>query len=220
MPRWPLLIPLVAIAAVAPALAADENTPHPHQGVLAPYPQPPQKPELSADELATLAKGDVVSKQIKEDGSSGGRGLAVQDIHATPEIVWGRITDYGNYPNMVDNVDSCSVYKTEGEHIYAAFSISAMFVGVDYYIDHIYRPDQNYMTWTLDYSRESDLDDSVGFWYVEAIEGKPGWTRVYYSVDVRLRGWVPAAIENMIAKSGLTKATAWVKAESEKKAGN
>jgi len=215
-----MLLPLAAIVAAAPALAADETKPHAHQGVLAPYPLPPKKPALTADELKTLASGGTVEKQLKEEGSAGGRGLAVQDIHASTDIVWGRITDYAKYPTMVDNVDACSVYKTEGDHIYASFSISAMFVGVDYYIDHIYRPEQNYMTWTLDYSRESDLDDSVGFWYVEAIDGKPGWTRVYYSVDVRLKGWVPGTIENMIAKSGLTKATAWVKAESEKKAGN
>ena len=53
----------------------------------------------------------------------------------------------------------------------------------------------------------------------EAIEGKPGWTRVFYSVEVKLRGWIPAAVENMIAKQGLPKATAWVKLESEKAAG-
>ena len=42
---------------------------------------------------------------------------------------------------------------------------------------------------------------------------------MYYSVEVRLRGWVPGAVENMVAKSGLTKATAWVKAESQMQAG-
>lgn len=205
---------VLALAAAPAAVAADATTAHPHQGIAPKFSGKPSTPALTADDLAALAKGEAVLKQ--EKGDSGGRGIAVQHINASPDRIWSRITAYDMYPKWVENVDECEVYKREGDSIYARFDISAMFVGVEYYVKHTYRPAEGYMTWELDYSRTSDLDDSVGFWIVEPVDGQPGVTRVYYSVDVRLSGWVPSAIEDMIAKSGLTKATAWVKRESEK----
>jgi hypothetical protein len=208
----------LSLTLVQSAMAADPDAPHPHQGLVRAYEGKPEKPRLTQEDLGKLNAGDPVLKQIK-DGAGAGRGMAVQDIHATPEVVWGRITDYAKYPVMVDNVKSCETYGETDGHIKAKFVITAMMMNVEYYIDHVYKPDEGFMTWTLDYTRDSDLDDSVGFWLVEAIADKPGWTRVYYSVEVKLRGWVPAMVENMVAKQGLPKATAWVKRESEILAG-
>jgi len=214
-----LLITLLAATLFlgGPALAADPNTPHPHQGIVAPYVGAPPIPELTANDLETLAKGKPVKKQVEME--TGGRGIAIQDVHATPEVVWSRIVQYDKYPEWVDGVYECEEYENTGDTIKVRFKIGSMGIKVEYYIVHTYRPDEGYMTWTLDYSRESDLDDSVGFWRVIPVEDKPGWTRVYYSVDVRLKGWVPGFIESMLAKNGLTKATAWVKRESEISAG-
>lgn len=213
-----VLAVVLGLMSAEPALAADANRPHPHQGIITAYKTAPERPPLTAEDLATLAEGDSVMKQHK-DADSGGRGVAVQDINAPVEIVWSKITDYSAYPVMVENVKECESYEVKDDHIRTRFVISAMLMNVEYFIDHVYKPQENYLTWTLDYTRESDLDDSVGFWWVEAIEDKPGWTRVFYSVEVKLRGWIPAAVENMIAKQGLPKATAWVKRESEKAAG-
>lgn len=41
-----------------------------------------------------------VLRQINE-GSSGGRGIVVQEVHAPVDVVIGRILDYKNYPKMV-----------------------------------------------------------------------------------------------------------------------
>jgi hypothetical protein len=76
--------------------------------------------------------------------------------------------------------------------------------------------EKGYVTWTLDYSRSSELDDSVGFWYVAKHPTKPNWTRLYYSVEIRVASWVPSFVENYLSKKGLVTATAWVKKESEK----
>lgn len=201
----------------SPTLAADPKSPHEHQGVVSPYPATPAAIELTADELSSLQSGKAVRKQLK--GESGGRGLAVQDIKAPKSVVWGRILDYDAYPRMVDGVDECGNYRVDGQNIYTRFVISAMFSKVEYYIHHVYRKDLDYLTWTLDYGRESDLDDSVGYWYVTEPADHPGYTRVFYSVDVRIKGWVPKMVEDMIAKKGLAQATEWVKKESEAEAG-
>lgn len=36
-----------------------------------------------------------------------------------------------------------------------------------YFLTHLYDPKQRSMTFRLDYSRQSDLDDCVGYWYVQ-----------------------------------------------------
>jgi len=201
------------------SLAADVNKPHPHQGVREPYGVPPATPALDEAELAELAAGKPVKRQLKTDAGGqgkGGRGVAIQDVHASPETIWAQITDFDSYTSKVDNVYLCELRRRSGEHIEVHFIIGAMMVKAEYWIDHTHRPDQGYMTWTLDYDHESDLDDSVGFWRVEALPERPGWSRVTYSVDVQVRGWVPGFIEDLMTKSGLTKATAWVKRESEK----
>jgi hypothetical protein len=213
MKRRTLLASGAALLA-APAWGADANAPHPHQGILPKYSGAPPVPALTEADLATLAAGKPVLKQVKTD--TGGRGTAVQDIQATPEAIWSKITSYANYPTWVDGVHECSVYKQVPGEIFVRFVIGAMGIKVEYFVRHLYRPDSGYMTWTLDYTRQSDLDDSVGFWRVEALADKPGWTRVYYSVQVKLSGWVPGFVEDMLANSGLTKATAWVKREAEK----
>ena len=195
------------------ALAADASQPHPHQGVLASYDSKPTLPKLTADDLVKLATGDAVRKQSRD--GQGGRGIAVQDINAPPSVVLSKISYFKNYPTMVDEVKLCEIYEQENDHIKTRFIIGALFVKVEYFIDHTFKPDEGYMSWTLDYSRDSDLDDSVGFWVVQPHPDKPQWSRLFYSVDVRLRGWVPGAIEEILVRNGLTKATSWVKRESE-----
>ena len=64
---------------------------------------------------------------------------------------------------------------------------------VEYFIHHTYYPDLSSITWTLDYTRESQLDESVGFWYIEAHPDRPDHTRVFYSVNVLLGSWVPVS---------------------------
>ena len=96
------------------------------------------------------------------------------------------------------------------------FVISTWGVTVEYYVKHDYQPQKGYMTWTLDYTRESDLGDSTGYWLVYPSPLDPSKTRVEYSVDLRIQGWVPGFIQTMLAESGVEDATKWVKREAEK----
>jgi len=206
---WWLCVALLGVLVGGPVHAE----PHPHQGVLKPFAGAPPKLTLTDADEKKLAKGDAVRKQTKTGG--GGRGMVIQDVHADVDTVWKRITDYSAYPRMVDDVKECGNYLVKGDNIYTRFVIGGFGISVEYFIKHTYKPKEGYMTWTLDYSKKSELDDSVGYWYVVKHPTKAGWTRVYYSVDVRVGDWVPSFIENIIAKKGLEKATAWVKKESE-----
>lgn len=193
--------------------AADPASPHPHTGVIEAFEGKPAQPNLGQEQLANLALGEAIL--ITSEGSQGGRGVAIQDIQATPEAIWNRIRAFREYPGMVNYVEQCEPYLEDGHDLRVRFVLSVVGFRYEYYILHDFRPDQGYMTWTLDYSRESDLDDSVGYWVVEEVQERPGFSRLYYSIDMRTRGWMPGFLRRMIARQGLEDATAWVKKEAE-----
>lgn len=193
------------------AHAGDASKPHDHQGLIASYKGAPAKVTLSADDEAKLAAGQMVQKQGQS--GNGGHAVAFMNINATPDKVWSKITNFASYPSWVENVTKCQVYKKEGSNIFVEFGLSVMGINVGYFIRHDYQPTQGYMTWALDYSRQSDLDDSVGYWRVTPLS--PTQTRLEYSVDIRFKGWIPGFVQDMISTKGLTTATSWVKKQSE-----
>lgn len=164
------------------------------------------------------------------DGSSG-RGLVVLDVHAPTETVWDRILDYDNYAKMVSGCTNSKNYqvinhkpsksnKFLSQTIYTRMKIGLSMIQLEYFIKHSYHPQLNVLTWTLDYTKTSDLDDSVGYWYVVQHPTKGSdFSRVYYSVDVALPSYLPGFVKDFFSTKALTDATSWVKRESEKKFG-
>ena len=193
------------------ALAADPNTAHPHQGVVPAYQGAPPAIELSPAEIQTLEQGSSVRKQLRYEG--GGRGVSVMYVKSSPEKIWQVITNFSAYPQWVDKLDSTEVYGQTPSTRDVYFKLSSFGIGVEYYIHHVIGSD--YMTWTLDYSRKSDLDDSVGFWRVSQLQTDPPLCRVDYSVDLRVGSWVPGFVEDLLVNKGLDMATSWVKAQAE-----
>eukprot|EP00638_Chattonella_subsalsa_P023141 CAMPEP_0117857984 /NCGR_PEP_ID=MMETSP0950-20121206/2223_1 /TAXON_ID=44440 /ORGANISM="Chattonella subsalsa, Strain CCMP2191" /LENGTH=138 /DNA_ID=CAMNT_0005707491 /DNA_START=303 /DNA_END=719 /DNA_ORIENTATION=- len=125
---------------------------------------------------------------------------------------------------MVPKVTQCENYEVTSEEdgseiIFTRMRLGVFGVKIEYYIKHCYSPSLSTCTWTLDYSRCSDLDESVGYWYVEPHPdpNKPDWSRVYYSVALVPPSWIPGIVKSFLTKQALTQATAWVKSNSEKK---
>lgn len=218
--RRTLIAILAATALATTVLAADPNSPHPHKGVLKPYGNPPPHVVLSLDELGALDKGEAVRKSQKT-GENAGYGVSVQNIRAPSDIVWKKILDFKNYPNYVSEVSECEPYANAGDQIYVRFVLAKLGYSLEYFIRHTSRPDQGYITWTLDYDRKSDLDDTVGYWLVTPLLTTPPSTRVEYSVQLKVGEvpWVPDfivhKIEDYAMDSGLVQATNWVKERSE-----
>lgn len=86
------------------------------------------------------------------------------------------------------------------------------FIQYESYYDHTFYPEQDSMTWTLDYDKTSDMDDVSGHWHLEEREGG---TRVFYACDISLKGSVPGPVLNYLSKAALKSATSWVKKQSE-----
>ncbi|HGX93691.1 MAG TPA: SRPBCC family protein [Candidatus Tenderia sp.] len=198
---------------IAPPLQAETSSPHPHQGVLTPFGAQPPRLSLDEEDNKRLRSGTYVIKQ--SEGEKSGGGIIVQDIHAPVGRVWETILSFENYPQWVKHVNYCQPYERSDNHIKVAFELGVIGFSYRYFIDHIVDPQQHYLRWTLDYQRNSELDDVVGFWHAEAHPDKPGWTRLYYSVSIRLKGWMPGFLQSFISRSGLKDATAWVKEVAE-----
>lgn len=204
---------LAAFVLTLAAVAADPAVPHDHQGLVPAYRGAPPAVPLAPEDALKLDGGEMVLKQVKT--GNGGRGVVFMDIAAAPATIWSRILDYKMYPTWVDNVAACEVYRKDGPNIFTRFVLDPMGMNIEYYIKHTYNPDAGWLTWSLDYSRLSDLDESIGYWRITPVSADPPRTRLEYSVDVRFKGWVPGFAQDMIAKKGLTNAVTWVKQRSE-----
>ena len=200
------------------ALAADAGKPHPHQGLLKPYDAGPLDITLDDEKLKDLAKGDLVIITI-EDEDTGGRGIAIQDIAAPPDTVWSRIRGFANYPEWVGPVKEAEIYRTEGNDTFTRTKISGFLYKYEYFLINTWHPEHAMLTWVMDYDRYSDFDDCVGVWFVEAHPDKEGWSRAWFSSDLKLRAKIPGFLMGFIKKQGLKDATSWVKEQSEKAAG-
>lgn len=146
---------------------------------------------------------------------------ALLTSRAAAQVVLGRIMDFNKYPEMVSGVEGCSTYsnslvnqETGIRSVKSTYSIKALHMGLTYYIEHTYDPQMGCMTFCLDYDKRSDLDDSVGYWFVQP-DGQRS-CRVFYSCECKLRGWVPPPVYNLLTKEALKKATVWVSEESIK----
>lgn len=210
------ILPALLTVCATHAHAADAARPHPHRGVLKPYPRPPPALKLSESERKRLDTGKTVMRLT--EGEAGGRGMAIFKVSAAPDVTWATIRDFSSYPKWIDEVEKCDVYRQDGGKIDVAFRIKSFPITVDYFIHHDYDIAGRWGTWTLDYTRESDLDDNVGFWRVSPVDGHPDQSIVEYSVDIKLRGWVPAFVRELLVDKGLKQATSWVKLQSEQRA--
>jgi hypothetical protein len=199
--------------------ASSLTEPHDHQGIVSPFtPGDPQIP-LDKKALAVLASGKSYQTQIQSN--TGGRGLVVQDVDAPTDIVWGRILDYDNYTKMVPKTVESKNYlvedvtSTKKDHlsqiIYTRMKVGFPLLKLEFFIKHMYYPELNSLTWTLDYSKKSDFNDSCGFWYVVPHPDDEYRTRLYYSVEISMFDWVPKFVVDFMSTKALTDATGWVK---------
>lgn len=219
---WRLVALLVLLSAQA-ALAADASKPHPHTGTLEPFkPGPP--PALTAAELSSLSAGKAVQKTVQMTGVQGARAIAVFDVPAPPKLVWECINDLKEYPRMVPGVSSMQIERTAslsggGTQTLAKWTVAVLGYKLSYFLDLRYEPRHNTQSFRLDYSKFSDIDDTVGYWHVAPRVGPGGeaHSRVTYSAALTLRGWFPKSVIDFLMATTLGKATAWVTAESARR---
>ena len=196
------------------AHAASVDEPHGHQGVIPPITAAPSPVKLTDTERAKLEAGKYIERHTKTD--KGGSGIAVQYVKATPEAIWATILSYHRYKTWVKNVVGCSLYRRDGNTLYVDMETSILGFKSRVFTKNTVVKEQGYMSWTLDYDRKSDVNDLVGYWRVEPVDGMPGTTRLEHSNSISIRG-VPGFLVNYMTRDALSEGTAWVKREAEQR---
>lgn len=145
-------------------------------------------------------------------------GVAVQDVDAPAEYALKQIKDGEKYIGKVPGLSSVKNYaerkRGDGSVETRATYIVKLVMGyqLEYYIDQVYSPKNRCLTWTLDYSRTSDLHDSVGYWRVDPLGAER--SRVFYSSSSLVNG-MPQFVMDLLTSQALKASTAWVKKYSE-----
>jgi hypothetical protein len=177
-------------------------------------------PKFTQEERETLASGAMLMREVTV--ACGPEGYAAQRINAPADLVWATLLDFGEWPRMIDDVVSASVYEREGSDIKVHVTIGVGFLKVHTYVHHTLDRVAGTLTWLLDGTRSSDLLSNSGYWMVrESAEAgpksRPSCT-VVYSCAVQLRSWAPRWLDRYIAREGLPRALGWLKRESERRA--
>lgn len=203
------------------AHAADKSKPHPHTGKIKPFKLGKPDVTLKASEVSKVDAGEMfIAQSMSADGLSG-RSTAVQSIAAPPNTIWDQLLDFNAYPAKVDKLNECKIYEDKpkgmgNRQLKVMMKIAAApGFNYEYYCDHTYSAKEKSLIWTLDYERDSDFDDVTGHWYVCPHPEKENWSQVYYSADLKLKGWVPKFILNILTTTAIKSAVTWVKRESE-----
>ena len=204
-----LVLALILTASTASA----EQEKHPYEPLLPPISSKPKPTVLTPDEEARLVSGKSVLRQVET--ADGGYGVAIQDIDASVDTVWKTILAYDRYPDWVDNVANCTVYKSpKPDVLYVDMEISVMFVSSHLYTINTLKRSEGYMTWVLDRDRKSSVKDTVGYWMVSPHPKDPKRTRVEYSSQMIVSG-IPEFIANFLTRDSLKTGTVWVKKRAE-----
>ncbi|NKB36105.1 MAG: hypothetical protein GKR93_02900 [Gammaproteobacteria bacterium] len=188
---------------------------HEHQGILTPYLGEPERIVLKEKDFQKLKKGKAIfKKQLVGDNK---RAVVITRVKADSSTIWSVIKDFDSYPEWIDDIKSMEIYRQEESTIYVRFDVENRYSGkVTWYARHNYPSDsREWGTWTLDYDRMSDLDDSVGFWRVSIDPEDPAYSLVFYSTSLKLKTRVPQFIVRIIINAKLKQSTQWVQQQSE-----
>jgi len=171
--------------------------------------QRPQLPELSDKDLALLARGERVQRQMR-DGRVG-TGMVVQDVEADIPLVFAVLTDIDRYPERISTVRKAVTYKTGNRLKKTQFQISKFRLQVNTELRCLQQ--QNMLEFTIDPERPAPfLEDATGFWFLEDVSsGAETRTRVWLVAGIACSALLPTAIVDYAASKALPRATTWVK---------
>lgn len=170
-------------------------------------------PTLSRIELQQLQAGERVEKQNR-DGRSG-NGLVVVDVKATVEEIFDALASFDKYEQMIPTVRRASIFSSSPDVTVAEFSLSRFRLKINV-VNRVY-PEKRLIRFSLDPSRPNlVLRQADGFWYVENLSDRPGYSRVWLSASVVASRLIPNIIVDYASMRALPRATSWMQPYFEK----
>lgn len=164
-------------------------------------------PTLTRDDIQQLQAGERVEKQNR-DGRSG-NGLVVVDVKASVDEIFDALASFDEYEEMIPTVRGARIYSSTQDTTVAEFSLSRFRLKINI-INFVYR-ERRVIAFSLDPSRPNlVLRQADGFWYVEKIADRPGYSRVWLSASVIASRLIPTVIVDYAAMRALPRASSWL----------
>lgn len=169
----------------------------------------PLLPSLTIADLNILREGGRVQQQTMNGRT--GYGFVVVDVKAPLKDVFERLQTIDEYDKCIPIVKSVTIYSCRNdEFIHAEFSLSKFNLKVN--VVHEILSTKRFIKFSLDQDKPNFvLKKAHGFWYVEDLPDRPGYTRVYLSASATCSAFVPTLIVDYAASRALSKATTWLR---------
>ena len=155
-------------------------------------------------EWAKIQKGDVAVRSAPELDPPGAYGWI--EVKAKHETVWRVLNDPKEAAAASGAVESVDVYVDEptatGRKIGLHYVLNVAFTEVSYHVLRDFRPSENWMVWTLDPDKKSDLVVTSGH-YVLAEGRTPGTLLLSYKTQVDSGRSMPKWIQQMLTGRAL-----------------
>ena len=204
---------------VLTVIAADPRHPHPHQGFLAKYERKAPSEYGLTNALRGVSRERLQQKAVCRMlllPSGYKRCTAIREVEAPADLVFARIIDLPAYPRMINGITRCDVYQRgfvspRVRSVCAHYRVRELGVTLEAFMAHEFEVGRRCLTFSLDYSRRSDITDTVGYWYVERVD--QNWSRLYYSIDSSMPAWLPPPLRDALLNVAAKRATGWVDAE-------
>lgn len=174
----------------------------------------PTPPAMAAEHAEAFERGDVV---LVDDPQDSDAMYAYLSINAPRETVWKALNDAALIESSSSTITQCTPYvdETEGgvRTIKLHYVLSVAWSEVTYYIHRQHHIEENYLDWTLDKDKTSDILVADGYYVLEELG--PSRTRlIYWSKSVSGRR-VPAWVRDLLTGRALKGWLGTVKSTSE-----
>lgn len=158
-------------------------------------PPAPAPLALTAEEEATLDRGELV---FRDTGA--GESIAVIDVSAPPERVMSAVMDLGPRVQDVSSLLAFEQYQDSPGKKAARWELGASIYSATFHVSYEYDLSKGWCVFTLDTSKENDINSTDGSYQVYASDG--GSRLVYRSAQQN--SILPSWLMQRFAREGAT----------------
>jgi hypothetical protein len=177
-------------------------------------------PSVPAEGMQVLAKGDVyVNADLRTRTPEAIKVMAVVDVRAAPGVVWDVIVDFNDRVKNSWLVDSARPYADHSKdgHLDTGIRWRLSIMGSEIIYHARYAGDRagGYMDWTVDATRDNDIEPSHGRYTIIKLPGRGAGSRLIYVFEVQAKRAVGKAIRKRLVDRNIGKLMEHVRERAE-----
>jgi hypothetical protein len=125
---------------------------------------------FTADEQAALERGEVVRHPLEASADTQGYlgGTSYVVVDSSPDVVWRAMQDFSSFPHIFPKTLAAEVISDRGTRKVVRMVQGNSWLSISLYV--LYRIDDanRKLSWAIIEDQPHDLDDTRGYWQVEA----------------------------------------------------